>query len=212
MTMARIDHGVTTGTFSLDGETFDVDNNIWVMGDDTACVVIDAPHSVDDILAVVGRRRVTAIVCTHAHDDHVRVAPDLARATGAPILLHPADAPLWALTHPDVAPDADLADGQQIAVGGISLTVLHTPGHSPGSVSLYAPDLGAVFTGDTLFQGSIGRSDLPGGNHEQLLASIARKLLVLGDETVVLPGHGGNSSIGAGRSSNPFLVGLSAQE
>lgn len=197
MTMARIDHGVTTGTFSLDGETFDVDNNIWVMGDDTACVVIDAPHSVDDILAVVGRRRVTAIVCTHAHDDHVRVAPDLARATGAPILLHPADAPLWALTHPDVAPDADLADGQQIAVGGTSLTVLHTPGHSPGSVSLYAPDLGAVFTGDTLFQGGPGATGRSFSDADLIVDSIRRRLFTLPDDTIVHTGHGPSTTIGA---------------
>ena len=92
---ARIDHGVVSGTFSLDGETFDVDNNIWVVGDDEECLVIDAPHDVDGILRVVGGREVKAIVCTHAHDDHVRVAPELALRTGAPILLHPDDAPVW---------------------------------------------------------------------------------------------------------------------
>ncbi|MFI2708201.1 MBL fold metallo-hydrolase, partial [Nocardioides sp. CER28] len=88
---AHVDHGVTSGTFSLDGQTFDVDNNVWVVGDDAECIVIDAPHSVDDILAVVGDRTVRAIVCTHAHDDHVRVAPELSERTGAPILLHPDD-------------------------------------------------------------------------------------------------------------------------
>lgn len=92
MTTARVDHGVTSGTFSLDGQTFDVDNNVWVVGDDTECIVIDAPHDVDGILAVVGDRKVKAIVCTHAHDDHVRVAPELAMRTGAPIMLHPVSA------------------------------------------------------------------------------------------------------------------------
>src|SRR5688500_12549023 len=157
MQQAKVGHGVVSGTFSLDGQTYDVDNNIWVVGDDTECVVIDAPHDVDAILAVVAGRTVRAIVCTHAHDDHVRVAPALRERTGAPILLHPDDRPLWELTHgASVAWDADLADGQKIEVGGTALTVLHTPGHAPGAVCLYAPDLNAVFTGDTLFQGGPG--------------------------------------------------------
>ena len=100
----RIDHGVTSGTFSLDGQTFDVDNNVWVVGDDAECAVIDAPHDVDAILEVVDGRKVVAILATHAHDDHVRVAPALAEATGAPVLLHPADRVVWDLTHPDRAP------------------------------------------------------------------------------------------------------------
>ncbi|MFE7478566.1 MBL fold metallo-hydrolase, partial [Streptomyces sp. NPDC057575] len=157
----RIDHAVTKGTFTLDGQTFDVDNNIWVIGDDTECVVIDAPHHVEDILRVVAGRTVTAILCTHAHDDHVRVAPELSERTGAPILLHPADQPLWTLTHSDRQWDTDLADGAEIIVGGTTLRVLHTPGHAPGAVCFHAPDLGCVFTGDTLFQGgpdATGRS------------------------------------------------------
>ncbi|MDN5856162.1 MAG: MBL fold metallo-hydrolase, partial [Actinomycetia bacterium] len=92
---ARVDHAVTSGTFSLDGGTFDVDNNVWVVGDDVECIVIDAPHSVDDIVALVAGRTVKAIVCTHAHDDHVRVAPELRERVSAPILLHPDDRPLW---------------------------------------------------------------------------------------------------------------------
>ncbi len=108
---ARVDHAVSSGTFSLDGETFEVDNNIWVVGDDTECVVIDAPHDVDDIMAVVGDRKVKAIICTHAHDDHVRVAPALRERTVAPILLHPDDKPLWELTHTDELWDVDLSDG-----------------------------------------------------------------------------------------------------
>src|SRR4029078_1230037 len=96
----RLGHAVSSGTFSLDGATYDVDNNIWVVGDDTECVVIDAPHSVEDILAVVGDRKVKAIVCTPPDHDHVRVAPALREAVVAPIMLHPADRPLWELTHP----------------------------------------------------------------------------------------------------------------
>ena len=135
---------MTSGTFSLDGQTFDVENNVWVAGDDTECVVLDAPHDVAAILDVIDGRRVLAIVATHAHDDHVRAAPELAAATGAPVLLHPADLPLWRLTHPGTSPGGELADGQEIAVGGTVLRVLHTPGHSPGSCCLHDAALGVV--------------------------------------------------------------------
>ena len=195
--MTRVDHAVSSGTFSLDGETFDVDNNIWVIGDDTSCVVVDAPHSVDEILALVGDRTVTAIVCTHAHDDHVRVAPDLREATGAPILLHPADRPLWELTHGDLPWDADLADGQEIAAGDTTLTVLHTPGHAPGAVCLYAEALGAVFTGDTLFQGGPGATGRSFSDAELIVDSIRARLFALPEGTVVHTGHGDDTTIGA---------------
>ncbi len=193
----RIDHAVSSGTFSLDGETFEVDNNIWVVGDDTECLVIDAPHRVDDIMAVVGDRRVTAIVCTHAHDDHVRVAPELGMRTGAPVLLHPGDAPLWRLTHPDTAPDGELHDGQQIGVGDIELQVLHTPGHAPGAVCLYAPELAVVFTGDTLFNGGPGATGRSFSDPELIVDSIRRRLFALPADTVVHTGHGDSTTIGA---------------
>ena len=202
----RVDHGVTSGTFSLDGETFDVDNNVWVVGDDEECLVIDAPHSVDDILAVVGGRRVTAIVCTHAHDDHVRVAPALRERVTAPILLHPDDRPLWELTHggPDDPHgelwDVDLTDGQTVSVAGTSLQVLHTPGHAPGAVCLYAPDLGCVFTGDTLFQGGPGATGRSWSDRPTLEASIRARLFALPDDTVVHTGHGEDTTIGAERA------------
>ena len=136
---ARVDHGVTSGTFSLDGETFDVDNNVWVVGDDEECVVIDAPHDVDGIMAVVGGRRVKAILLTHAHDDHVRVAPALRERVTAPLFLHPDDRPLWELTHGDELWDVDLSDGFTIDVAGTTLQVLHTPAHAPGAVCFHAP-------------------------------------------------------------------------
>ena len=198
---ARIDHAVTSGTFSLDGETFEVDNNVWVLGDDRECLVIDAPHSVEDILAVVGERRVTGIVCTHAHDDHVRVAPRLRERTGAPILLHPDDAPLWRLTHPGVDWDADLSDGQRLHVGGLELLVLHTPGHAPGGVCLYAPALGAVFSGDTLFRGGPGATGRSFSDRGVLEASIRERLFALPDDTVVHTGHGPDTTIGAERAA-----------
>lgn len=194
---ARIDHGVSAGTFSLDGETFDVENNIWVIGDDDQCVVIDAPHRLDDVLAVVGDRTVTAIVATHAHDDHVRIAPALSARTGAPVLLHPADLPVWRLTHPEVDPGGTLADGQVIQVGGTDLRVLHTPGHSPGSVCLYAPALGVVFSGDTLFHGGPGATGRSFSDHGTILESIRHRLFTLPPETVVHTGHGESTTIGA---------------
>ncbi|MBM2614798.1 MBL fold metallo-hydrolase [Actinoplanes sp. LDG1-06] len=199
---SRVDHAVVSGTFSLDGQTFDVDNNIWVVGDDSECVVIDAPHDVDAIMAVVGEREVRAIVCTHAHDDHVRVAPALRDRTGAPILLHPAERPLWELTHgTDVAWDRDLADGEKIEVGGTALTVLHTPGHAPGAVCLYSSDLGCVFTGDTLFQGGPGATGRSYSDADQIVASIRATLFVLPGETVVHTGHGDDTAIEAERSN-----------
>ncbi len=138
----RVDHAVSSGTFSLDGETHEVDNNIWVVGDDTECVVIDAPHSISDILALVGDRKVRAILLTHAHDDHCRVAPALREEVVAPIMLHPDDKVLWDLTHTDLW-DVDLHDGFEINVGDTTLRALHTPGHAPGAVCFYAPTSGA---------------------------------------------------------------------
>jgi glyoxylase-like metal-dependent hydrolase (beta-lactamase superfamily II) len=193
----RIDHGTTSGTFSLDGETFDVDNNVWVVGDDDECVVIDAPHSVADILAVVGGRKVRAVVCTHAHDDHVRVAPALAKQVEAPILLHADDEPLWELTHPGSTPDGWLVEGKPVAVAGAELEVIHTPGHSPGGACLYSADLEAVFTGDTLFKGGPGATGRSFSDYETLVTSIRTKLFALPRDTVVYPGHGDSTTIGA---------------
>ncbi|MET8148465.1 MBL fold metallo-hydrolase [Actinoplanes sp. NPDC049668] len=193
----RIAHGVTNGTFSLDGEVFEVDNNVWVVGDDDECVVIDAPHDVPAILELVGTRRVVAIVLTHAHDDHVRVAPELARRTGAPLLLHPADEVLWKLVHAGEPLPAPLSDGQEIAVAGGVLRVLHTPGHSPGAVCLYAPLLDCVFTGDTLFQGGPGATGRSYSDRPTIERSIKDRLLTLPPDTVVHTGHGADTTVGA---------------
>ncbi len=197
----RVDHAVVSGTFSLDGETHDVDNNIWVVGDDEECVVIDAPHDVDAILEVVAGRTVKAIICTHAHDDHVRVAPQLRERVTAPILLHPEDRPLWELTHADHLWDVDLEDGQTVKIGGAALKVLHTPGHAPGAICLYVHDLGCVFTGDTLFQGGPGATGRSFSDEDLIVASIRRQLLALPDETVVHTGHGDDTTIGAEREN-----------
>jgi glyoxylase-like metal-dependent hydrolase (beta-lactamase superfamily II) len=184
---ARIDHGVVSGTFSLDGETFEVDNNVWVVGDDTECVVIDAPHDVDAILAIVGDRTVTAIVLTHAHDDHCRVAPALRERTGAPIWLNPDDRPLWDLTH----------DGTEIAVAGTTLRAIHTPGHAPGATCLVAEELGCVFTGDTLFNGGPGATGRSYSDVDVIRESIGARLYTLPPETIVHTGHGDDTTIGA---------------
>lgn len=192
---ARVDHLVTSGTFSLDGQTFDVDNNVWIVGDDHECVVIDAPHSVEDILKGVGDRRVLAVLCTHAHDDHVRVAPQLAERTGAPMLLHPADEPVWQLTHPQLSPDGPLTDGDELVVGGTTLRILHTPGHSPGAVCVYAPELGVLFSGDTLFAGGPGATGRSFSDFPTIIRSIQRLLDELPPATVVRTGHGDSTTL-----------------
>lgn len=194
---ARIDHLVTSGTFALDGGEWDVDNNVWIVGDDTEAVVIDAAHDAAAIEDALGGRRLRAIICTHAHNDHIDAAPALADATGAPILLHPDDLPLWKRTHPDRAPDGELADGQEITVAGTTLTVLHTPGHAPGAVCLHAPGLATVFTGDTLFQGGPGATGRSFSSFPVIVDSIRDRLLTLDPETAVRTGHGDSTTIGA---------------
>lgn len=195
--MARIDHLVTSGTFALDGGEWDVDNNVWIVGDDTEAIVIDAAHDAAAIEAALNGRTLRAIVCTHAHNDHIDAAPALAAATGAPILLHPDDLPLWKQTHPDRAPDGELADGQELEIAGTTLRVLHTPGHAPGAVCLYAPELSTVFTGDTLFQGGPGATGRSFSHFPTIVASIRDRLLVLDPETTVRTGHGDSTTIGA---------------
>ncbi|MFD7386167.1 MBL fold metallo-hydrolase [Streptomyces anulatus] len=194
---ARIDHLVTSGTFALDGGEWDVDNNVWIVGDDTEAIIIDAAHDAAAIEAALGGRTLRAIVCTHAHNDHIDAAPALAAATGAPILLHPDDLPLWQQTHPDRAPDGTLSDGQELTVAGTTLTVLHTPGHAPGGVCLYAPELATVFTGDTLFQGGPGATGRSFSSFPTIIDSIRDRLLTLPGDTAVRTGHGDPTSIGA---------------
>ncbi|MCC5477786.1 MBL fold metallo-hydrolase [Streptomyces sp. NPDC059680] len=197
MAGARIERLVTSGTFSLDGGTWDVDNNVWIVGDDTEAVVIDAAHDADAIARALGGRTLRAIVCTHAHNDHIDAAPDLAARTGAPILLHADDLPLWKQTHPDRAPDGELTDGQRLTVAGAELTVLHTPGHAPGAVCLYAPHLSALFSGDTLFAGGPGATGRSYSDFPTIIRSIRERLLALPDDTVVHTGHGDTTTVGA---------------
>jgi glyoxylase-like metal-dependent hydrolase (beta-lactamase superfamily II) len=192
---ARIEHTTTSGTFNLDGGSWDVDNNVWLVGDDTECAVIDAPHRVEPILELIGSRRLTAILCTHAHDDHVTAARALSEATGAPVRLHPADEVLWRQTHPDFD-FVPLADGELIGVAGGSLRVLHTPGHSPGGVCYYGSELGAVFSGDALFKGGPGATGRSFSSFGTLIDSIRSQLFTLPAATAVHTGHGKSTTIG----------------
>jgi glyoxylase-like metal-dependent hydrolase (beta-lactamase superfamily II) len=193
----RVDHLVTSGTFSLDGGSWDVDNNVWIVGDDSEAIVIDAAHDAAAIEAALNGRTLRAIVCTHAHNDHIDAAPALAAATGAPVLLHPDDLPLWKQTYPEQVPDEELTDGGTLTVGGTTLTVIHTPGHAPGAVCLHAPGLSTVFTGDTLFQGGPGATGRSFSHFPTIIDSIRGRLLALPPETVVRPGHGDSTTIGA---------------
>jgi glyoxylase-like metal-dependent hydrolase (beta-lactamase superfamily II) len=194
---ARIEKTVVSGVFSLDGQDFDVDNNVWLVGDDDVVLVIDAPHDADPIVEAIGGRRVTAIVLTHGHNDHITAAPVLREATGAPIWFHPADRMLWEMTHADARPDEALGEGTTFRVAGTTLTALHTPGHSPGSTCLHAPDLSTVFTGDTLFCGGPGATGRSFSDEPTILNSIRSKLLTLHGDTVVHTGHGDDTTIAA---------------
>ncbi|MGQ9682574.1 MAG: MBL fold metallo-hydrolase [Anaerolineae bacterium] len=182
-------------------------------------VIIDAAGDADVILRAVREQRlaVRLIVCTHAHFDHVGANEAVRAATGAPIAIHRLDAA--ALTQPvqlfgfslggPPSPPADrlLEDGEVLTVGACTLQVLHTPGHTPGGISLYNAEAGIVFSGDALFCQGIGRTDLPGGDPDTLLRSIRQRLLTLPPETMVYPGHGPATTIGAERDCNPFLLG-----
>ncbi|MEV0688162.1 MBL fold metallo-hydrolase [Nocardia sp. NPDC050378] len=198
----RIDRVVTFGVFELDGGSWEVDNNVWLVGDDDEVVIVDAAHEPQPITAAVGSRHVTAIVCTHGHNDHVTHAPHLAAAFDAPLLLHPGDQPLWELTHPG-HPYRHLGGDQRIAVAGTELQVIHTPGHSPGSVCLYLPEADALFSGDTLFAGGPGATGRSFSDFPTIIDSLRERILTLPEATRVHTGHGDNTTVG---TEAPFLA------
>jgi glyoxylase-like metal-dependent hydrolase (beta-lactamase superfamily II) len=193
--MVNIQKVVTHGTFELDGGSWEVDNNIWLIGDNSNVVVFDAAHTAEPIIEAVAGRHVVAVVCTHGHNDHVTVAPELGKALDAPVLLHPADEVLWRMTHGDKEFRA-VGEGERLTVGGTEVQALHTPGHSPGSVCWYAPDLGVVFSGDTLFSGGPGATGRSYSDFPTILQSISERLGKLPGDTVVHTGHGDSTTIG----------------
>ncbi len=192
-----IEQVTTSGIFSLDGEDFEVDNNIWLVGDDREVMVIDAAHDHRPIVEAVGDRTTTAIIATHGHNDHINAAGALTEALGAPVWLHPADLMLWEALYPDRAPDGVLSDDMALTAGGSTLQVLHTPGHSPGGCCLYLADEGVLFSGDTLFNGGPGATGRSYSDFPTIITSISERLLVLPAATRVLTGHGAETTIGA---------------
>ncbi len=194
--MSTIELVTTDGIFALDGGEWEVTNNIWLIGDDTEVLVVDAAHDAAPIAEAVNGRRVTAIALTHGHNDHINAARALQDLVDAPILLHPADRMLWDVVYPDAAPDAELAEGDVLRAGGAELGVLHTPGHSPGCVCLSDGD-GHLFSGDTLFCGGPGATGRSFSNFDEIIVSIRERLLTLAPETVVHTGHGDTTTIGA---------------
>ena len=194
--------------------------NCSVIGDEATreAMVIDPGDDIEDVAAIIRKHnlKVKQIVITHAHIDHVGGAMKLRALTGAPILLNQNDYGLlkmldmqatWiGMPAPgDVKIDAQLVDGESLSAGSLSANVLHTPGHTEGSVCLYFPAEKLLIAGDTLFAGSIGRTDLPGGSLERIMRSLHQRVLALPDETVVIPGHGPKTTIGEEREGNPFL-------
>ena len=194
--------------------------NCTILGDEASreAIVVDPGDNVPDILTRLGRLQLTLrqIIVTHAHIDHVGGAVALRRATGAPVFLNQLDLPLlemmevqagWlGIATPEVAPpDVSADDGLKLGLPTLQAEVLHTPGHTPGSICLLIPEHHLLLAGDTLFAGSIGRTDLPGGDGRRILRSLRDRLLILPDDTRVIPGHGAETTIGVERQSNPFL-------
>lgn len=192
---ARIDHLVTAGNVDKDGPPVH-ENNVWLIGDDREVVVIDPAHDVEAVATAVAGRRVACILLTHGHWDHVRAVVEFGHLVGAPFLLHPADAFLWEEVHGGVAFDP-IVDGEVFEVAGERIEARHTPGHTPGSTSFVAEGLGAVFSGDTLFEGGPGATRWSYSSFPSIIESITGRLFTLPPETAVHTGHGPSTTIAA---------------
>ncbi|WP_123026582.1 MBL fold metallo-hydrolase [Mycolicibacterium stellerae] len=197
----RTEKVVTTGEFSIDGQTWEVSNNVWIVGDDQEVVVVDAAHETAAIIDAVGDRNVVAVLCTHGHNDHITVAPELGVELCAPVLLHPADAVLWKATHPE-ASFWSVESHPRIGVAGTEVEVIHTPGHSHGSTCFYVPEAGQLFSGDTLFAGGPGATGRSYSDFPTIIGSIRDRLFSLPTNTRVNTGHGEGTTIGA---ESPYL-------
>ncbi|WP_040786682.1 MBL fold metallo-hydrolase [Nocardia pneumoniae] len=191
----HIDQVVTSGVFELDGGTWEVENNVWIVGNDDEVVIIDAAHDSKPIIDAVAGRNVVAVVCTHGHNDHVTFAPELGRTLYTPVVLHPGDGQLWEITHPG-QPYWHATDGQRIALAGTVLEIIHTPGHSPGSICLHLPEAKALFSGDTLFSGGPGATGRSFSDFPTIIGSIRDRLFALPEDTRVYTGHGEGTTIG----------------
>lgn len=189
----------TDGIFALDGGEWEVTNNIWLVGDNREVVIFDAAHDHQPIVDAVNGRQVTAIVCTHGHNDHINAAVALRESVDAPILLHPDDQMLWDAVYPDHSFDAALIPGETVRAGGHTLEIIHTPGHSPGCCCFYDADTERVMSGDTLFCGGPGATGRSYSDEPTILRSIRDRLLTLPDETVVHTGHGDTTTINSER-------------
>lgn len=199
---ARIERVVTRGFFGagrpgLPPEGVELENNVWVLGDDSEALVIDAAHDADAIVAAVGEREALGILLTHGHEDHVNAAVEAARRLDTHLYLHPDDLFLWQETHPDEVPDFELEHGAAFLVAGAEVVTAHTPGHTPGSVCFLVPSLGTVFSGDTLFQGGPGATHWEYSSFPQIIDSIRTRLFVLPGGTEARPGHGDSTTISA---------------
>jgi glyoxylase-like metal-dependent hydrolase (beta-lactamase superfamily II) len=193
---ARVERMWSQNIAEQDVAAIGAECNGWLIGDDDEVIVIDPGEEAEPVLELVGDREIVAVICTHGHERHVEAAVEVAERDEAPVALHRSDRLFWRKAHPDVQPEIEMAHGGRFEVADVALEVIHTPGHTPGSVSLYCEDLGLVFTGDTL--AAIGpvphEGDYP--DFAAQLTAIGERLLDLPPETRVLPGHGEETTIG----------------